>query len=308
MLMNLEEYPPAGWVRVLMETENIYEIVHRLAAQDINIVGCFDLDKQESRNILPLVNLFRSQIRCWELFNLKKASPTKLIWLIKSIKEIDPHCLILPTRTDRRYFESLALAGLQKAIKESPTPELFLDRGFSWFLVISLCFLIIIVGLGKELGYNFRFGGKELKFFALGLLLSAGLNLPLIRIMEEEILRLPAWVEFTAAIGRYAPSAVIQEFVRALLIIIFFKAFMAKSQRENLSWSIALLLSSILFALGHLGYPGLGALKFKLFMAITFIAGMIFGMVFIKTRSLVASSLLHLCSSLLLFTFTMMKI
>jgi len=255
-----------------------------------------------------LIKLFRSQIRCWELFNLKNAPPAKLIWLIKSIKEIDPHCIILPTRTDRRYFESLALTGLQKTVKESPAPELFLDRGFSWFLVISLCFLVIIVGLGKELGYNFKFGAKELKFFTVGLLLSAGLNLPLVRIMGEKILRLPSWVELTTAISRYAPSAVIQEFVRALLIIIFFKAFMAKSRRENLSWALSLLLSSILFALGHLGYPGLSIIKFRLFMAITFIAGMIFGMVFIKTRSLVATSLLHLCSSLLLFTFTLMKI
>lgn len=306
--IDFEEFPPAGWIRVLMEAENIYEIVHRLVAQDINILGCFDLEKHDSSDILLLVKLFKSQIRCWELFNLKKMPPAKLIGLIKNIKEIDPHCLILPTRTDRQYFESLALAGLQEAIKEIPTPELYLDRGFSWFLIISICFLIIIVGLAKELDYNFKFGRKEIKFFVLGFLLSAGLNLPLVRLMGEEILRLPAWEELSAAIGRYAPGAVIQEFVRALLIIIFFKAFMAKSQRENLSWSLALLLSSILFAMGHLGYPGLFALKFKLFVAITFIAGMIFGMVFIKTRSLVATSLLHLCSSLLLFTFTMMKI
>ena len=304
----LEKYPQGGWMRVLMEDQDIYEIVNRLAGQDINMVGCFDLGKQEMRDILPLVKLFRTQIRCWELFNPQRLPPARLIWLIKSIKEMEPHCLILPSRTDRRYFESLALEGLKETIKQIPTPELFLDRGFGWFFVIFLCFLVIIVGLGKELDYNFRFGAKELKFFALGLLLSGGFNLPLIKLMGEKVLRLPDWAELSTAISRYAPGAVVQEFVRALLIIIFFKAFMSKSQREKLSWSLALILSSLLFALAHLGYPGLEAIKLKLFLAITFIAGLIFGMVFIKTRSLLATSLLHLCSSLLLFTFTMMKV
>jgi membrane protease YdiL (CAAX protease family) len=297
-----------NWIRVLMEAEDAYEIVNRLAAEDINMVGCFDLKKQKSEDVLNAVAQFKNQIRCWELFNLKQLPPSKSIWLIKKIKNIDIHCLILPTRTNRNYFETLALVGLYDTIKETPTPELSLDRGFGWFLIISIIFLLILVGLGKELGYNFKFGIKELKFFSFGLLLIGGLNLPLIRLMGEKIFRLPDWMEISAAISRYAPSAIIQEFVRALLILIIFKSIMTMRKNENFSWAVALLISSILFSLGHLGYPGLTVFRLSLFLAITFIAGMIFGMVFIKTRSLVATSVLHLCSNLLLFTFTIMKL
>jgi membrane protease YdiL (CAAX protease family) len=300
--------PAENWIRVLMEADDVYEIINRLVAQDVNIIGCFDVEKQESEQIINTVAHFKNQIRCWELFNLKQLPPGKSIGLIKNIKDIDAHCLIFPTRTNRSYFETIALTGLYDTIKETPKPELSLDRGFGWFLVIAIIFLLILIGLGRELNYNFKFGLKEIKFFAFGLLLVVGLNLPLIRLMGEKIFRLPDWPEISAAISRYAPSAVIQEFIRALLILIIFKAAMTIRKKENLSWAVALLASSALFSLGHLGYPGLTAFRLSIFLAITFIAGMIFGMVFIRTRSLVATSVLHLCSNLLLFTFTMMKL
>jgi membrane protease YdiL (CAAX protease family) len=77
-------------------------------------------------------------------------------------------------------------------------------------------------------------------------------------------------------------------------------------KQENKKYLAALLVTSLFFSLGHLGYPGLDTGKELSFLVITLFAGLIFGCLYIKTRSVTPPFILHLIADIFLFVFTTM--
>lgn len=292
------------WVRVPMEGDGIYETVNRLVAEDINIIGSWDLMISSRTTILSVIHLYSEQIKCWEFYQGDKKTPPALVQLFRDVRRIDPFSLILPSRVDRDYFAQVGLTTLVDFVRERPPSELNLNRGLGWYAVMALVFLLLIIGLRRDIGYNFRLGFRELSLVGTTLGVILGLSLPLMYLWGLGTLKFPTLEELTAALNRYPASAVIQEFGRALLIVITYRLLEKVVSQKKWRWLITLIGTSLIFSLGHLGYPGLSPSEVSAFIGLTFIAGLLLGWIYIKCQSLSATFVVHLLANIILFTCT----
>jgi len=292
------------WVRVPMEGKRVYETVNRLVARDVNVVGSWDLMVSSRNTILSTIRLYRDQIKCWEFCQGDKKTPPALVQLFRDVRRIDPFSLILPSRVDRDYFAQVGLTTLVDFVREQPPSELNLDRGIGWYAVMGLVFLFLIIGLRRDIGYNFGFGFRELSLVGTTLGVILGASIPLMYLWGLGTLKFPTWGELTAAMNRYPASAIIQEFGRALLIVITYRLLGKIVSQTRWRWVITLVVTSLIFALGHLGYPGLSPSEVGGFICLTFIAGLLFGWIYIKCQSLTATFVVHLIANVILFTCT----
>lgn len=292
------------WVRVPMEGDRVYDTVNRLVAEDINVIGSWDLSSSSRSTILSAIRLYQQQVKCWEFCQGEQQTPSALVQLFRDVKRIDSFSLIIPSRIDRDYFAQVGLDAMVDFVRERPPSELNLDRGPGWYVVMALVFFLLIIGLRREIGYNFHFGFQELSLAGITLGVLLGLSLPLMYLWGLGSLKFPTLVELTAALNRYPASAIIQEFGRALLIVIIYRLLGKVVSPARWRWVITLIATSLIFALGHLGYPGLSPSEVRGFISLTFIAGLLFGWIYIKSQSLTATFLVHLLANITLFTCT----
>ena len=300
-VMGLSNNP---WVRVPMEGERAYETVNRLVAEDVNVVGSWDLMASSSSAILSNIQLYRDQIKCWEFCQGDKKSPPALVQLFREVRHIDPFSLILPQQADRDYFAQVGLTTLVDFVREQPPSELNLDRGLGWYVIVALVFFLLIIGLRRDIGYNFRFGFREFSLVGTTLGVLLGVSIPLMYLWGLGSLKFPTLEELTAALNRYPASAIIQEFGRALLLVITFRLLGKVVNQTRWRWGITLVATSLILSLGHLGYPGLSITEVSGFIGLTFIAGLLFGWIYIKCQSLTATFVVHLLANMILFTCT----
>ncbi|MDH5405589.1 MAG: CPBP family intramembrane metalloprotease [Candidatus Aminicenantes bacterium] len=292
------------WVRVPMEGERVYHTVNRLVAEDINVVGSWDLSSSSRSTILSAIRLYHQQVKCWEFCQGEQQTPSALVQLFRDVNRIDSFSLIIPSRIDRDYFAQVGLDALVDFVRERPPSEINLDRGPGWYVVMALVFFLLIIGLRREIGYNFHFGYQELSLAGITLAVLLGLSLPLMYLWGMGTLKFPTWGELSAALSRYPASAIIQEFGRALLIVITYRLLGKVMSPTRWRWVITLIATSLIFALGHLGYPGLSPSEVSGFISLTFIAGLLLGWIYIKRQSLAATFVVHLLANITLFTCT----
>ncbi len=292
------------WVRVPMEGDRVYHTVNRLVAEDINMVGSWNLSSSRRSTILSAIRLYHQQVKCWEFCQGEQKTPSALVQLFRDVKHIDPFSLIIPSRIGRDYFAQVGLDAVVDFVRERPPSELNLDRGPGWYIVMALVFFLLIIGLRRDIGYNFHFGFQELSLVGITLVVLLGLSFPLMHLWGLGTLKFPTWVELSAALSRYPASAIIQEFGRALLIVITYRLLGKVVSPARWRWAITLIATSLLFALGHLGYPGLSPSEISGFISLTFIAGLLFGWIYIKSQSLAATFVVHLLANITLFTCT----
>ena len=294
------------WIRLPLTHPQFDEKLDWLVASDISVVGAIDLKQFNRDGILEAMRRYGSRIAVWELQSRRRQQGARFYTdLYEGIREISPTAIIFPERVGPHYFQVLSLNGLYQFATASGTQEEVLDRGFAWFFVMALIGLAIIIGLGPAVGYGFRFGGKELAATGIGVAASVVLLIPALLLTGLAGLTLPRdFAQIEIAFSRFVVSALLQEFVRALLILLPVAWLVRRGIKEKQAWFWVVAVSSLLFGLGHLGYPGLSAAEVTGFVIVTTIAGAIFGAVFYATRSLTAVMVLHLLSNIFLSTMT----
>lgn len=279
--------------------------LNMLLAHDYNVIVSFDLDRLNPQVIRDIVRQYRQRVHAWELLSSEDSGAPFYTELFREIKEIDPGAVIFPEPATSDYFQDLASEGLYQFATTSGTQEEVLNRGFWWFFVVAILGLLMVVGLGPILGYHFRLGKKEIIGGIIGLLASIVIIIPLVEFSGMARLTLPRdWAQIEIAFNRYLVSAFLQEFVRALLLLLPVMYLVKAGLKDRTAWILVLFVSSILFGLGHLGYPGLTAAEVTGFVIMTSIAGLIFGAVFWATRSLTVVVIIHLLANIFLSTMT----
>lgn len=295
----------AGWIRLPLAQRNFERIMNRLVAEDIAIVCSVDLEEFERDEVVDAVRRFGARIPIWEFASVHPRAAQFYTDLFGSIRELQPTLMLLPERVGADYFQKLAELGEYGFATSSGTQEEVLDRGFAWFFVMALIGLAIVVALGPAIGYNFRLGGKELAATGIGLVVSAAVLIPVMLLTGLAGLTLPRdFAQIEIAFNRYVVSALLQEFVRALLILLPVAYLVKQGIKEKSAWFWIIAASSLLFGLGHLGYPGLSPQEVLGFVIVTTLAGAIMGAVFYWTKSLTAVMILHLLSNIFLSTMT----
>ena len=302
-LLNKEQN--VSWIRLPADVKNFDNVANKILASDTNVICSVNLDNFDRSQILGLVRRYQNRIVFWEFLTQQKRGSTFYTDLFSEIREIEPSAFIFPEQVGPDYFQKLSMRGQYQFATASGTQEEVLNRGFLWFFVLALLGLLIVTGLGPVTGYHFKLGLKELKAIGAGLLLSVVILVPVILISGLAGLTLPRdFAQIEIAFNRYAISALLQEFARVLLLLLPVGLLVRSGIDEKKSWIAVLIFSSVLFGLGHVGYPGLTALEIISFVVLTTIAGLIFGGVFYWTRSLTAVVIIHLLSNVFMSTMT----
>lgn len=294
-----------GWIRLPLSQRHFERIMNRLVAEDIAIICSVDLEEFERDEIVDAVRRYGGRISIWEFSSKHPRAAQFYTDLFGTIHKLQPSLMLLPERIGPDYFQKLAESGEYGFATTSGTQEEVLDRGFAWFFVMALIGLAIVVALSPAIGYNFRLGRKELAATGIGLVVSAAVLIPVMLLTGLAGLTLPRdFAQIEIAFNRYVVSALLQEFVRALLILLPVAYLVKHGIKEKSAWFWIIAASSLLFGLGHLGYPGLSPQEVLGFVIVTTLAGAIMGAVFYKTRSLTSVMILHLLSNIFLSTMT----
>jgi membrane protease YdiL (CAAX protease family) len=307
--MRTDEHSQAGlsgaWVRLPLAYRQFERALEQLIAADVNVLVSIDLEQIERDEILTAVERYGARIAAWELDARRSRGAQFYTDLLGEMRRIRPSALLFPERVSAEYFQRLALEGNYRFATASGTQEEVLDRGFAWYFVMAVIGLAIVVALGPAVGYNFRLGWRELSATGVGLIVSAVVLIPAIILTGLAGLTFPRdWAQIEIAFDRYVVSALLQEFVRALLILLPVAYLIRHGLKERTSWFWVIAASSLLFGLGHLGYPGLSQAEVLGFVIVTTLAGAIMGAVFYATRSLTAVMILHLLANIFLSTMT----
>jgi len=224
----------------------------------------------------------------------------------KLIREVLPDARIVDEKRSarrlRQLFEDLAK---RKVMKRQPSMLIF-DRGILFFLAVVLIGAVCLFGLKDSLEMNFRLRRYELKYLGIGIIASVVLLMPLVFLLGMGSYRYVSLAELLSGLYRFGISAFIQELFRIIAIEYIVRFILDKKRAIYNRYLIALGLTSFFFSIGHLGYPGLSFHDQLSFLVVTLIAGMIFGYVYIKTKSITAPFILHLIANLFLFVFTTM--
>lgn len=295
------------WARVLMDGQGVPELVDLLTARNVSLIGSLNLDKMEFADIEQAVARYSDRIHAWELISTRGNHPgSYYLELVKATKAADPLAIVFPRRIDSDYFQSLALDGMRGTVGAMGSTEEVLNRGFWWYFVLALIGILFVLALGPVVGYNFNFGVAEIRHTLIALALSAVIIIPLMVFSGFASLTLPRDLpQLQIAFGRFVFSSFLQEFLlRAIFILLPVKYMIRAGLEEKRAWLIAILGSSLLFGLTHLGYPGLSSFEILIFILITTAAGCILGWLFYKNRSLTAVWLAHLLFNIFMSTMT----
>lgn len=293
------------WIRLPLTHPRFDEAANRLIAHDVNLVGSIDFREASRSAALEALRLYRGRIAVWEVTSRRPVGAPFYTEFFADARRIDREAIFFPERVGPDYFQRLALRGQYRFATAAGTQEEVLNRGFWWFFVLALLCLVVVAGLGPLTGYHFKVGCRELVAGAAALAACAAILMPAILATGLAGLAWPRdWSQIEIAFNRYVVSAFLQEFVRALLLLLPVGYLVRAGVRDRTAWITVLAASSVLFGLGHLGYPGLSPAEVLGFVVVTTLAGLIFGTLFYATRSLTAVVIIHLIANIFLSTMT----
>ncbi len=192
-----------------------------------------------------------------------------------------------------RSADSLALVPLYVLLTAS-LPWFYLDQDY---LIPAVYAIVIALCLWHLQSRGLRFGGlKELGFNGNALLVSIviGVALAVPMGMTEYFILRPEAPSPTFDLSILLRDAVYMLLFVALGEELLFRAIIQRDLSETLSWTKALLLTSVLFGIMHLTWRTPEEVMF------TFGAGMLLGYLYFRTRSLTAPIVLHGMNNLLL--------
>ncbi len=284
----------------LSEAYDVFLQLNYLRALNYSLIGIIPDDS--SGNTSELIRIFRDYISLWVIDDAENAKPELKEFLFKQV----PHARILNRKNSseilRQEFNTITE---QKVTLLTPS-FLIMNRGLLFYLGIVMISGLFILALKDRIGMHFRFGRKELKYFGYGLILSVVILLPLLFVLGLGSYKFVTINEIMNGLYRYGISSLVQELLRIVAIEFLVLYALQKEKIIEKKYYLALVLTSVFFSLGHLGYPGLDFSQQLSFLLITLFAGMIFGFVYIKTKSLTAPTLLHIIADIFLFVFTTM--
>lgn len=301
----LKNSTPSRWVHLPFANPQFDWRLNDLIASDVSIVASINLDLYTREKIFDVVKRYSGRVLVWALYSTGQQGALFFSDIFARVKEINPIAIVFPVVPNQNYFQDLALDGLKQFAVSQGTQEEILDRGFWFYFVIALIGILIIFGLGPVIGYNFHFGPKELMFGVGGLAAEAVILIPILTLTGLTALAFPRdFAQLQIAFNHFALSATLQELMRAMMILLPVRYLMKTGLDEKKAWIVALLASSVLFGLSHLGYPGMSGQEITGFIVVTTIAGLIFGAVFYYTRSLSILAVIHLLSNIFFSTMT----
>ena len=253
-----------------------------------------------------IVRLYRDFVDIWAVRNGQNATNRELQRTARIISSLIPHAAVIPTDRAVDFVKDTSRENLSQKISSLPPSYLILDRGPVFYTALVLIAFIIIAALRKRLEFGLAFRAEHLKHFGAGLIASVVFLLPLIFIFGLGSYRYVNISEIVSALYRYGISSFIQELFRIIAIEYIVRFILNKKKERANQYTIAVLITSVFFSLGHLGYPGLDVSQSFAFLLITFFAGLVFGYVYIKARSITPPFILHLTADIFLFAFTTM--
>jgi hypothetical protein len=252
-----------------------------------------------------LVHRYRSRIFVWEILGAERLGASHYIDFFNKLRDSNPMAMIFPSQVSPDYFQDLANKGLYSFTEQQGATEENLNRGFWFFFFVILITLLVIIALGPIVGYNFNIGIKELKSLAAGLLLTTAILVPIFYLFKFSSFILPRDLpQIEIAFGRFGISAFIQEFLKSLMLLLPVYYLTKIGVKEKTAWHAAIISTSVVFGLTHLGYPGFSSGEVFSFIIIVTLSAIITGYVFKQTRSLTIVYIIHLLSNVFMSTMT----
>jgi membrane protease YdiL (CAAX protease family) len=278
-----------------------FEEVNLALSKGYKIVGRMD-GNIDTDSIRKTIRIFKNLVAVWAIHGdgarFKEAK--------RIIQRIQPDAQIMYPGNEPGFINRTNKEEIARHIRKLPNSFVKLDRGPVFFTGIVLIAFFVLMAFRIKTGIGFGFKIDHFKWFGLCLIASVVLLLPMVFIFGLGTYRYITLPDITNALYRYGISAFLQELLRAVAIEYTVVLAMKRIKKENKKYFAALLITSLFFSLGHLGYPGLDAGKELSFLVITLFAGLIFGYLYIKTRSVTPPFILHLLADIFLFVFTTM--
>ena len=286
------EYDPVCFQNVNLALAKGYSIVGRMD-------GSFDKNKAEKT-----IRLYKDMIGIWLI--KQKDGHERHEFLKELIERFEPDAHILEPGSDGDSLYKENKKDLQQKLGRLPHSFVKMDRGPVFFTGAVLITLLLLIFIRNKLEIGFAFKPEHLKWFGLCLIGSVAILVPLVFLLGLGKYRYIEIKEILSAVYRYGISAFLQELMRAVAIEYTVELALKKIKSIDKKYLTALLITSVFFSLGHLGYPGLDAGRELSFLLVTFFAGLIFGFLYIRTRSVLPVTVLHFVANLFLFVFTTM--
>lgn len=293
------------WLRLRFSDPDFERWVEDLVGRDITIVVSVDLASVNFEKLLRVASQYRTRIAFWELLPKNTITGPESIALFDRFRAAAPWATVFPQRIDGDFFRDLSLRSLGSYAREQGSVEENLDRGFWWYFVVVLIGILLVVSLGPVIGYNFRFGPKEMLDALFCLLISAAVVIPLMYLLALGGLTLPRdFAQIQVAASRFLLSSFVQEFLRAVALLLGVRYLVQAGVEFNRAWLIAIGASSLFFGLGHLGYPGFTPWEVIAFIVVTTAFGVILAIFLRRSHSLTVIALVHFIANIFFSTMT----
>lgn len=278
-----------------------FEEVNLALSKGYKVVGRIKADS-DTAEIRRNAKLFKDFVSIWTVSGERNRFET----VKKIIKDLQPDASVIYPDGDAHFIENTNKQEIPRQIRKLPNSWVKLDRGPVFFTGIVLIAFTVLIAFRKKTGIGFGFKVSHLKWFGLCLIASVVLLLPMVFLFKLGTYKFITFADITNALYRYGISAFLQELMRSVAIEYTVLLAFKNIKNINKKYLLALLITSMFFSLGHLGYPGLDLGKELSFLVITLFAGLIFGYLYVKTRSVTPPFILHLIADIFLFVFTTM--
>jgi len=278
-----------------------FEEINLALSKGYKVVGKMD-GNANIESIAKAVRIFKDLVWVWTI----RGDSARFNEVKKIIEQIQPDAQVMYPGNEPGFINKTNREEIVRHIRKLPNSYVKLDRGPVFFTGIVLIAFSVLMAFRKQTGIGFGFKVVHFKWFGVCLIASVVLLLPMVFIFGLGTYRYITLADITNALYRYGISAFLQELLRSVAIEYTVLLALKKIKMVNKKYLAALLITSLFFSLGHLGYPGLDIGKELSFLVITFFAGLIFGYLYIKTRSVTPPFILHLIANIFLFVFTTM--
>ena len=295
-------FPSRGFrIADIAPVPGCFEEINLVLSKGYKIVGKLD-GNMDIYSIRKTIRIFKDLVAVWAI----DGDSVRFKEVKKIIEQIQPDAQVMYPGNEPGFINKTNKEEIARHIRKLPNSYVKLDRGPVFFTGIVLIAFSVLMAFRKKTGISFGFKVAHFKWFGLCLIASVVLLLPMVFIFGLGTYRYITLPDITDALYRYGISAFLQELLRAVAIEYTVILAVKRIKQENKKYLAALLVTSLFFSLGHLGYPGLDTGKELSFLVITLFAGLIFGCLYIKTRSVTPPFILHLIADIFLFVFTTM--
>ncbi|MBN2134770.1 MAG: CPBP family intramembrane metalloprotease [Acidobacteria bacterium] len=286
-------------------SKECYDKINFYKAKGYAVIGLID-SSMKITQMKELLSTFRNFVFIWAVKNNLETDGVRLDYTTHMIGDLIPGARVIKYENSAREVRERLDEFLKEGVDKNEPAYLIFDRGLLFYFALVITGFLGLYGIRKTINLSFAFRVAHIKYFGICLIISVALLLPLIYILGLGQYRYVSFAALIAGIYRYLISAFIQELFRVIAIEYIYRYSFKKFKEGQPKYILALVLTSIFFSLGHLGYPGLDFSLQLSFMLVTFFAGLVFGYLYIKTKSITPPFILHLIANIFLFVFTTM--